>query len=152
MQRIALPGAIAQITAATVLGSAVGRFMGLGDSEAVLFGFTLATASTVVLLRAVEERGLIKTDIGRIPVGWLLIEDVVIILALVVLPLIASAGDASGWGVIVRELGWTFLKIAAFLALVFVAGRRAIPGVLIRLAERLAPPEPEADPTPGPAA
>src|SRR3546814_9307504 len=57
--------------------------MRLGDSEAVLFGFTLATASTVVLLRAVEERGLIKTDIGRIPVGWLLVEDVVIILALV---------------------------------------------------------------------
>ncbi|MBF0665925.1 MAG: cation:proton antiporter, partial [Brevundimonas sp.] len=89
VRRIALPGAVVQIAAATVLGWILGLgLLGLGHVEALLLGFALATASTVVLLRAIEERRQLKTDIGRIAVGWLIVEDLLIVVALVMLPLL----------------------------------------------------------------
>ena len=89
VRKIALPGAVAQITAATVMGWALGRFLlGMSDVEGLLMGFSLSVASTVVLMRALEERRQVKGEIGRIAVGWLIVEDVVTVLALVMLPLI----------------------------------------------------------------
>ena len=129
---IALPGAIAQIAVATGLGWAVGRSMGLPDMEAALLGFALSVASTVVLLRAIEERGEMKTEIGRIAVGWLIVEDLVIVVALVLLPLFAGPSLAGTNAV--AAIGLTILKIAAFVGLMLVVGGRVLPWILIRIA------------------
>ncbi|WP_374592690.1 cation:proton antiporter [Sphingosinicella sp.] len=134
VQSIALPGAIAQIAAATALGWGTGMLMGMSGPEAAIFGFSLSVASTVVLLRAIEGRGQLKTSIGQIAVGWLLVEDMVIIVALVLLPLLADMGSMGGGAAVAREIAWTFAKIAAFLALMFVVGVRAMPTILVWIA------------------
>lgn len=134
VQSIALPGAIVQISVATALGWGTGLLMGMSGPEAAIFGFSLSVASTVVLLRAIESRGQLKTSIGQIAVGWLLVEDLVIIIALVLLPLLANMGDIGGGAAIAREIAWTFFKIAAFLALMFVVGVRAMPVILTWIA------------------
>ncbi|MBW7945636.1 cation:proton antiporter [Sphingosinicella microcystinivorans] len=134
VQSIALPGAIAQIAVATALGWGVGMLMGMSGPEAAIFGFSLSVASTVVLLRAIESRGQLKTSIGQIAVGWLLVEDMVIIVALVLLPLLVNMGAHDSGAAIAREIMWTFAKIAAFLALMFVVGVRAMPTILVWIA------------------
>ena len=134
VQSIALPGAIVQIAVATALGWGTGLLMGMSGPEAAIFGFSLSVASTVVLLRAIEGRGQLKTSIGQIAVGWLLVEDLVIIIALVLLPLLANMGEMGGGAAIAREIAWTFAKIAAFLALMFVVGVRAMPVILVWIA------------------
>ncbi len=134
VQSIALPGAIAQIAVATALGWGAGMLMGMSGPEAAIFGFSLSVASTVVLLRAIEGRGQLKTSIGQIAVGWLLVEDMVIIIALVLLPLLANMGELGSGGAIAGEIAWTFAKIAAFLALMFVVGVRAMPKILVWIA------------------
>lgn len=134
VQSIALPGALVQIAVATALGWGTGLLMGMSGPEAAIFGFSLSVASTVVLLRAIESRGQLKTSIGQIAVGWLLVEDLVIIIALVLLPLLANMGDMGGGAAIAREIAWTFFKIAAFLALMFVVGVRAMPVILTWIA------------------
>ena len=87
---IAIPGAVVQIAVATLLGWALAWLIGWSTIEGVMFGFCLATASTVVLLRAMEERRLLDTMRGRIAVGWLIVEDLACVLALVLLPVLAS--------------------------------------------------------------
>nr|WP_279380270.1 cation:proton antiporter [Sphingosinicella soli] len=134
VQSIALPGAVVQIAVATALGWGTGMLMGMSGPEAAIFGFSLSVASTVVLLRAIESRGQLKTSIGQIAVGWLLVEDMVIIVALVLLPLLANMGDIGGGAAIAREIAWTFAKIAAFLVLMFVVGVRAMPIILVWIA------------------
>lgn len=139
VRRVAVPGALAQISAATILGWGLGRLIGLGDVEAFLLGFSLSVASTVVLIRALEERREIKSETGRIAVGWLIVEDLVIVLALVLLPILLSSPEAragsEAFGTNVwAEIGWTVLKIAAFVALMFVVGGRVLPWVLVRIA------------------
>jgi CPA2 family monovalent cation:H+ antiporter-2 len=134
VRKIALPGALAQITAATALGWGVGRLMGLGDGEAVLMGFSLSVASTVVLLRALEERKAVKGEAGRIAVGWLIVEDLVMVVALVLVPLLASAGASPDLGQIGLKIGGTLLSVAIFVALMLVVGGRVLPWVLTRIA------------------
>ena len=134
VQSIALPGALVQIAVATALGWGTGLLMGMSGPEAAIFGFALSVASTVVLLRAIEGRGQLKTSIGQIAVGWLLVEDMVIIVALVLLPLLADMGNMGGGAAIAREIAWTFAKIAAFLVLMFVVGVRAMPVILVWIA------------------
>ncbi|WP_309092704.1 cation:proton antiporter [Phenylobacterium sp.] len=141
VRKVALPGAVFQILAATALGWGVGRFfMGLGDAEAALMGFSLSVASTVVLLRALEERKEVKTETGRIAVGWLIVEDLVMVVALVLIPLLATAGAspapgaASDWGAIGLKIGGTLLSIAVFVAFMLVVGGRVLPWVLVRIA------------------
>ena len=90
VKSIAVPGAIAQITVATLLGWGVASVMGWPTLHGLVFGFSLATASTVVLLRAMEERRLLETVRGRIAVGWLIVEDLACVLALVMMPVIAG--------------------------------------------------------------
>ncbi|MBN3728829.1 cation:proton antiporter domain-containing protein [Burkholderia sp. Ac-20379] len=140
VRKIALPGAVVQIAVATVLGGGLALAWGWSIGAALVFGLALSVASTVVLLRALEGRGLVETVNGRIAVGWLVVEDLVMVLVLVLLPPLAGllggspegaaghAAEAGGslWG----TLGVTFLKVAAFIALMLVVGKRVFPRIL----------------------
>ena len=133
VRRVAVPGAVAQIVIATALGWGLGRLIGLPALEAGLFGFSLSVASTVVLIRALEERKEMKSEIGRVAVGWLIVEDLVMVVALVLLPLLLGATGASAFE-IGREVGWTLLKVAVFIVLMLVVGGRALPWFLAHIA------------------
>ena len=136
VKHIAIPGAIAQITVATVLGWGMARWLGWPNLQGVIFGFSLATASTVVLLRAMEERRLLDTTRGRIAVGWLIVEDLACVLALVLIPALAGllGEGGGGTGSVWWALALTFGKLAAFVAFMLVVGRRVIPWILERIA------------------
>jgi CPA2 family monovalent cation:H+ antiporter-2 len=136
VRKVAVPGALVQVAAATAMGWLLGRFvLGLGDVEAALMGFALSVASTVVLMRALEERKQNKGEVGRVAVGWLIVEDLVIVIALVLLPmLLAPAGEASSAGDLAAGVGWTLLKVALFVAFMLVVGGRVLPWVLVRIA------------------
>ena len=135
VRKIAVPGALVQIAVATGLGWGMGRLMGMDDLEAVLMGFALSVASTVVLLRALEERKQVKAEAGRIAMGWLIVEDLVIVLALVILPLlVVGAGEAASPVKLAQSIGWTLLKVAGFVAFMLVAGTRMLPWLLVRIA------------------
>jgi CPA2 family monovalent cation:H+ antiporter-2 len=139
VKAIAIPGAIVQIAAATLLGWALAWFMGWPTLQGLVFGLALSVASTVVLLRAMEDRRLLETRRGKIAVGWLIVEDLVMVVALVLLPALAESmgtpGDgAPAAGSIAGSLGLTLLKVAAFVTLMMVVGRRAIPWLLERIA------------------
>ena len=140
VKTIAIPGAIAQISAATVLGWGVSQLMGWSHLHGLIFGFSLATASTVVLLRAMEERRLLETTRGKIAVGWLIVEDLACVIALVMMPVIAEVfgPDAAGTdptiGGVMASIGMTFVKLGAFVALMLIVGRRVIPWILERIA------------------
>jgi CPA2 family monovalent cation:H+ antiporter-2 len=138
VRRIALPGAIVQITVATVLGAVVARILGWDLAAGLVFGLSLSVASTVVLIRALEQRNLVDTPDGRIAVGWLIVEDLVMVLALVLLPALASMGDGAPetmtWTAIAREAGITLGKVAIFVATMLIVGRRVVPWLLARVA------------------
>ena len=136
---IAIPGAIVQIGAATVLGWGLAWFMGWSTIEGLVFGLALSVASTVVLLRALEERRLLDTKRGKIAVGWLIVEDLAMVLALVLLPALGAAlrnsgGEGIDVGAILTKLGMTLLQVGAFVAVMLVVGKRVIPWVLERTA------------------
>ncbi|WP_439496456.1 YbaL family putative K(+) efflux transporter [Bosea sp. (in: a-proteobacteria)] len=141
VKAIAVPGAIVQIGVATLLGLGLGLLLGWTWIAGLVFGLALSVASTVVLLRALQERRLVQTEKGKIAVGWLIVEDLAMVLALVLLPAIADAlnGARPGapgplatqfdfglWGV----LGLTLAKVVAFVAFMLIVGRRIIPWVL----------------------
>jgi CPA2 family monovalent cation:H+ antiporter-2 len=135
VRRIAVPGAVVQISAATVMGWALGWTLGWSTGKGIMFGLALSTASTVVLLRAMQERRLIETERGRIAVGWLIVEDIAMVLTLVLLPALAGLlnGDASadaGWTALAWPLAITLGKVAAFVVFMLVVGRRVIPWIL----------------------
>ncbi len=128
VRKIALPGAVAQIGAATVLGTGLALYLGWNLAAGLVFGLALSVASTVVLLRALESRNMVETERGRIAIGWLIVEDIAMILALVMLP--AIAGASAGQGSPVLSLGITVAKVAAFVAIMLLVGRRLIPWAL----------------------
>jgi CPA2 family monovalent cation:H+ antiporter-2 len=135
VRNVAVPGALVQIVVATALGWVLGRLLGMGDLEAVLMGFALSVASTVVLLRALEERRQVKGPIGGIAVGWLIVEDLVIVIALVMLPLlIVQPGQALGGADLAKSIGWTLGKVAVFVGAMLFIGPRVLPWVLVRIA------------------
>jgi CPA2 family monovalent cation:H+ antiporter-2 len=146
VRALAIPGAVAQIGLATLLGAGLGLLLGWSIGAALLFGLALSVASTVVLLKALQDRRLIESDRGRIAVGWLIVEDLAMVLALVLVPAIASLyGTDTGihdpfvsfverligvevgiWGV----LTLTLVKVAAFVGFMLIVGRRLIPWAL----------------------
>lgn len=144
VRAIAVPGAIVQIGFATALGAGLAWMLGWSMGAGLVFGLALSVASTVVLLRALQERRLIETGRGRIAVGWLIVEDLAMVLALVLLPALAGVlggqeqtdAHVSGllslpasygiWGVV----GITLAKVAAFVVVMLVVGRRVIPWIL----------------------
>ncbi|HDR8905900.1 TPA: cation:proton antiporter [Burkholderia multivorans] len=137
VRKIALPGAIVQITAATLLGGGLALAWGWSIGAALVFGLALSVASTVVLLRALEGRGLVETVNGRIAVGWLVVEDLVMVLVLVLLPPVAGllggsppGGEHAPGGGVWSTLGVTMLKVAAFIALMLIVGKRVFPRIL----------------------
>lgn len=135
---IAIPGAVAQIAVATLLGFMVAQLLGWGLGGGLVFGLALSVASTVVLLRALEARNEVDTDQGRIAVGWLLVEDILMIVALLLLPVFADIlGDRQGTGTgsIPMMLLMTAAKVAAFAALALIVGKRAIPWLLQHVAD-----------------
>ena len=136
VRKVAVPGALAQIAAATAMGWLLGRFvLGFGDVEAALMGFALSVASTVVLMRALEERKQQKGEVGRIAVGWLIVEDLVIVIALVLLPmLLAPAGAGTDAQAMAAGVGLTLLKVALFVVAMLVVGGRVLPWLLVRIA------------------
>jgi len=136
VKSIAIPGAIAQIAAATLLGMGLSWALGWPMMTGLVFGLCLSTASTVVLLRALEERQLIDSQRGQIAIGWLIVEDLVMVLALVLLPAVAGlfeSGTASV-GMVLLDLLITIGKVVAFMVLMMVVGRRVVPWILARSA------------------
>jgi CPA2 family monovalent cation:H+ antiporter-2 len=134
VRRIAVPGALVQIGVATGLGMALAYALGWTIVAGFVFGLALSVASTVVLLRALESRGLVETERGRIAVGWLIVEDLAMVLALVLLPALAQflngEDSAAGGGALAKVLGLTILKVTAFVAFMLVVAKRVIPWVL----------------------
>jgi len=137
VRAIAIPGAVAQIAVATALGMGAAHFWGWPLGAGVIFGLALSVASTVVLLRALEAQGTLATEQGRIAVGWLLVEDLITVLALVLLPALAGVlGGEAPPGVAAdpehlwRTLGITLGKVALFVALMLLVGARVFPWIL----------------------
>ncbi len=140
VRSIALPGAIVQILAATAMGTATAMFWGWSFGGGLVLGLSLSVASTVVLLRALEDRGALETFNGRIAIGWLIVEDLAMVLVLVLLPPLAnvfggSAAGASGGPGVGTILMITFAKVGAFVVLMLVAGRRLFPRILFLVAK-----------------
>ena len=146
VKRIALPGAVVQMTVATLLGMGVAMLWGWSWGAALVFGLCLSCASTVVLLKALEARGVLESANGRIAVGWLVVEDLATVLVLVLLPPLAGVlggavsvvgpenaggeGGSIGWAI-----GKTLLQVAAFIALMLIVGRRVLPWALWQVAK-----------------
>jgi len=138
VRRIALPGAVLQIAVATAMGMVMSHFWGWSWGAGLVFGLALSVASTVVLLRALESRGVLDSMNGRIAVGWLVVEDLVTVLVLVLLPALAgplggkgAGGDESIW----YALGKTLLQVGAFVAFMLIVGRKLFPWFLWRVAK-----------------
>lgn len=145
VRRIAIPGAILQITVATLLGLVISMTWGWSFGSALVFGLSLSCASTVVLLKALGDRGLLDSVNGKIAVGWLLVEDLVMVLALVLLPAMAvllggnalegADPDQNIW----MTLGLTLLKVTGFIAFMLIIGKRLVPKIMqlvVRLGSR----------------
>lgn len=129
---IAVPGAIVQIAVATALGCGLALLLGWSMAAGIVFGLALSVASTVVLIRALQERRIIDTERGRIAVGWLVVEDLAMVLALVLLPALAAAMAAGALSArdIALAIGITLGKVGLFGAAMLLVGRRAIPALL----------------------
>ncbi len=140
VRRIVLPGALLQMAVSVALGIALARHWGWSGAAAILFGLSVSIASTVVVLRVLESRGLLDSIDGRIAVGWLVVEDLAVVIALVLLPVVLQA---IGTGVSIEGaspygLAWTIaltlIKVVAFIVLMGVVGRRAVPWLLMHVA------------------
>ncbi len=136
VKSIAIPGAVAQIAVATLLGMGLSWGMGWPTMTGLVFGLCLSTASTVVLLRALEERQLIDSKRGQIAIGWLIVEDLVMVLALVLLPAVAGLFEEGNASItmVLFDLLITIGKVVAFMVLMMVVGRRVVPWILARSA------------------
>jgi monovalent cation:H+ antiporter-2, CPA2 family len=132
VRAIAIPGAVVQIASATLLGMLLAWWLGWSMGAGVVFGLALSVASTVVLLRALQERRLVETERGHIAVGWLIVEDLAMVLTLVLLPAIANAltNETADTSSIWLSLALTLGKVAAFVAIMLIVGRRLIPWIL----------------------
>lgn len=141
VRQIALPGAVGQIAAATAIGVAVALSWDWSLGAGLVFGLSLSVASTVVLLRALEERNILDTENGRIAVGWLIVEDLATVLALVLLPALAGplggvvdGGASLSGGALAVEIALTLGKVALFMAVMLLGGRRVVPWLLEQVA------------------
>ena len=139
VRRISLPGAVAQMGLATLLGLGLALALGWTVTAGLVFGLALSVASTVVLLRALQERRLIETERGRIAVGWLIVEDLAMVLALVLVPAFGALMTAEGRGApspveIAATVALTLGKVAVFVGVMLLIGRRVVPWVLHQVA------------------
>lgn len=137
VRRIAIPGALVQIVSAVLMGWGLATWWGWPFGSGLLFGLCLSVASTVVLLKALESKGLIKSINGQIAIGWLVVEDLVMVLVLVLVPAMSGLlmpdsahAAASSTGDIWKTIGLTLIKVTAFVVLMLVVGRRLLPKIL----------------------
>ena len=137
VRRIAVPGAVVQIVAATLMGMGVASLWGWSLGASLVLGLSLSVASTVVLLRALESQGLLRSSQGQIAIGWLVVEDLVMVMVLVLLPALApvlgaSTAPADGHSPpgLIDAVGMTLLKVGAFIAFMLLVGRRLLPKAL----------------------
>ena len=139
VKRVVVPGALLQIVITSTLGTAIGRSWGLSWGGAVVLGISLAVASTVVMLKGLEAQDRLDSPDGRIAVGWLVVEDLAMVLVLVLLPAVAPMlggnAAASGSASLGMALGMAVLKVGAFAVLMAVVGRRAVPWLLEHVAK-----------------
>ncbi|NMZ71004.1 Kef-type potassium/proton antiporter, CPA2 family [Pseudomonas peli] len=140
VKKIALPGAVVQMGLATVLGMAVAHWWGWSFGAGLVFGLSLSCASTVVLLKALESRGILESMNGRIAVGWLVVEDLVTVLVLVLLPPLAGVLGGTptaemGSDPLWYTLGKTLLLVVVFIVVMLVAGRRILPWMMMQVAK-----------------
>jgi len=131
VRRVAIPGAIAQSAVATALGALLAHLLGWSWPAAIVFGLTLSVASTVVLIRVLSDHRQLHTPAGHIAVGWLVVEDVLTVVVLVLLP---ALKDGTSGAALATSLGITLLKVAGLIAVAALVGRRVIPVVLDRVA------------------
>jgi monovalent cation:H+ antiporter-2, CPA2 family len=132
VRAIVVPGAVLQVAITAALGIGAAHLLGWPLSAGLVFGLALSVASTVVMLRALQDRRLLDTDRGRIAVGWLVVQDLLTVLALVLLPPLAASlkGGGTDLGAVAGALALTIAKLSAFTALMLLVGRRVIPWVL----------------------
>jgi len=140
---IAIAGAVGQIVLATAMGVALTHFWGWSIGHGIVFGLCISVASTVVLLKALEERNLVQSSMGRVAVGWLIVEDLAMVLALVLLPAFATAlggqldvehGAAAPDGPVALIILLTLAKVAGFVLIAALIGPRVVPWILIKVA------------------
>lgn len=137
VRRIAIPGAIGQMILATLLGASITIWWGWSLGAGIIFGLSLSVASTVVLLRSLEQHQLLATANGQIAVGWLVVEDLAVVLVLVLLPSLAglSVSDGTGFGwPLLKALSLTIMQVSVFIALMLLVGRKLFPWLLWRVA------------------
>lgn len=133
VRKIALPGAIVQIATATTMGALIAHYWGWPLQSGLLFGLACSVASTVVLLRSLEDHHLMQTSNGRIAIGWLIVEDLVMVLALVFVPSLAAIGTAENQESLkdlIETVGFSLLKISLFVIFMLVIGNRVLPWVV----------------------
>lgn len=135
VKRIALPGALAQMTIATLLGMLLANYWGWSLGNGLVFGLSLSCASTVVLLKALESRRILESMNGKIAVGWLVVEDMVTVLVLVLMPALAGVlgggeGEITNMTALWETIGMTLLEVAGFVVVMLVVGKRVLPWLL----------------------
>ena len=142
VKRIALPGAIVQMAIATVLGMALANWWGWTFGEGLIFGLALSCASTVVLLKALEARGILDSMNGKIAIGWLVVEDLVTVLVLVLMPPLAAIlggvsleNTATLATPLWQTVSFTLLQVTGFIVLMLVVGKRLLPWILWHVAK-----------------
>jgi monovalent cation:H+ antiporter-2, CPA2 family len=130
VRKIAIPGAVVQIAAATALGAVVMRMLGWSWTAGIVFGMAISVASTVVLTRVLADNRALHTPTGHIAIGWLIVEDLFTILVLVLLPALFDTGDGSDGRSIIATFAWALIKLTALVGFALVAGQRIIPWLL----------------------
>jgi CPA2 family monovalent cation:H+ antiporter-2 len=130
VRKVAVPGALFQIAAATALGSLVGRAAGFPWGASVVFGLAISVASTVVLTRVLSDNRVLHTPAGHLAVGWLVLEDVFTVLVLVLLPIVVDPGGGGGAVGVALSVSLALLKLAGLVAFTLLVGQRAIPALL----------------------
>jgi CPA2 family monovalent cation:H+ antiporter-2 len=134
VRRVAIPGSIAGMAAGALGGGLATRAFGWSWSSSLIFGLALAISSTVVLIRVLTEHEALHTKVGQTAVGWLVVEDIVAVVLLVVLPVLAGPGDASP-RIVLQGVLLAFAKVGLLLALTVVVGRRVVPRLLVYVAK-----------------
>jgi CPA2 family monovalent cation:H+ antiporter-2 len=130
VRTIAIPGAIIQVTAATAFGAGIGLAFGMSGREALALGLAMSIASTVVLIRSLEDRGLMNTIHGRVVVGWLIAQDLLTVLILAILPTLEPGSGGELW----RDIIWAIVRAAVFVSIMLIIGARLVPRLLSLIA------------------